>query len=189
MVFDKQTAPKELINSPHYHSHSSDAFPTFPSFSLFSVFNLFLSHVAVASALSSPRLLRPSAPAQNQTCCEISHPSLQFRPSFNFSLSSQIPLVRPVLLIQRDKCLFFRRNKMCRRWSYQREFWARTTAGIISTSAAALFIKPTSAEEKSSKQNALFIAQRVNLCRRIQSTFLSQFANSSFAPVGRNVRR
>lgn len=60
---------------------------------------------------------------------------------------------------------------MCRRWSYQREFWARTTAGIISASAAALFIKPTSAEEKSSKQNALFIAQRVNLCRRIQSTF------------------
>lgn len=36
-MFDKQTAPKELINSPHYHSHShsSEAFPTFPSFSLF----------------------------------------------------------------------------------------------------------------------------------------------------------
>lgn len=33
MLFDKQTAPKELINSPHYHSHSSDAifFPQFSS--------------------------------------------------------------------------------------------------------------------------------------------------------------
>lgn len=48
---------------------------------------------------------------------------------------------------------------MCRGRSYQREFWAGTTAGIISTSAAALFIKPTSTEEKSSKQNTLFIAQ------------------------------
>lgn len=160
MVFDKQTAPKELINSPYYHSHShsSDAFPTYPSFSLFPSLTCFCLTLPFRRPSHLPVCFAPLHRLKTQTCCEISHPSLQFRPSFNFSLSSQIPLVRPVPLIQRDKCLFFRRNKMCRRWSYQREFWARTTAGIISTSAVALFIKPTSTEEKSSKQNALFIA-------------------------------
>lgn len=147
VVFDKQTAPKELINSPHYHSYSSAAFPTILFFGVSSLTSFCLalslsrSHstsVLCLTRLSCVCLFHPSPPPISKSryiyifsiCHSASVPlNLQVFLLFVFfpqHFSSQILLVWPTIsgvpLIQHDKCLFFPQKKRSRGRRYQREY-------------------------------------------------------------------
>lgn len=119
VLFDKQTAPKELINSPHYHSHSSDAI-FFPQFS---------SPASQPVSVCAPSLTQPlptSHASHFTLLCRrlhISTPHPHHRQHLHLSLAPPSPLrksspssafffssaVRPTIsgvsLIRRDKCV------------------------------------------------------------------------------------
>lgn len=182
VVLDKQTAPKELINSPHYDCYSSAAFPTILFFSICPFFfTLFLSlcqsvclnityfSVALSPYFSSLTLFQclsalPTFPKLDMIFSP--YLSSRLRPSlsqllvlfflsfFPHCFSSPIPLVWPTIsgmpLTQHDKCLFFFSFFPLKKEQGEgiKENIELTTAGIIYTSAAALFIKPTIPGEK-----------------------------------------
>lgn len=146
MVFDKQTAPKELIKLSSLPLLFDGCFPTI-LLSGDSFFNLLLSGPvtqSISTHLSLTRLpFGCSTPLplryQSQRCMFFSvchlHTSLSVRSSSPF-LSSvtpiipQIPLVGPTIsgipLIQSEECLFLflPAEKKSRGWRYQREYWA-----------------------------------------------------------------
>lgn len=145
MVFDKQTAPKELINSPHYHSYSSAAFPTILLFSISSLtsfclsLSLSLSHSTsflCLTRLSSVCLFHPSPPPISKSRYKffpsVTPPlsllifkfflSLPFFPSTSHPRSLLFGQLSPACLSSNMTSVSFSPEKRSRGRRYQREY-------------------------------------------------------------------
>lgn len=152
MVFDKQTAPKELINALYYHSYSFTTFPTVPLSDLFQTPLLFLSlsrtdHTSNLCASLPVACLSTIYGSPYPCRCRCF--SSTFLPAsilfqlpclFSFHLplsSSQIPYVWPTIsigpLIWHDKCLFFSRQK--------KETGVKVSKRILNSQPKALFLQ------------------------------------------------
>lgn len=151
-VFDKQTAPKELINSPHYHSYSSAAFPTILLFGISSLtsFCLALSLSRSQLPVSLPSRLSPSLHLPYLSLdIFFLHLSLRLRPSLSLSSSSLCLLFlstshpRSLLFGQLSlTCLSFNMTSV----SFspeKKEQGAKVSKRILSSQPQALFPHPT----------------------------------------------